>query len=800
MIRAEFLVLGGARTGESFPVDERATIGTDASCDVRLDVPGVARFHAALVRSPEGGYRIAVVEGATDIVIGGVARREAHLYHGQRVTIGSVEVQLLSARERNPKDTSADFAVAPLGGMPDPPRVERVWKSEKFKTAIWEVKDEKEAKRHEHRDHVLRGLYLIGHATTERNLARILERTADAIATALHPDRIVIALYEGADKRLVPAVVRRGPKDEKGSRIPVSQGIVRKSIDEGLSVLTRGRHEGELADRPIASAPLTTRTERVGALYCEKLPGARDFHDEDLDFLGAAGRIVGLAIERARLEADARSRTAERDSERSRWHAVVQGLRSGVVILDAHGKIELANPAARTIFAERLGVPLDADVSRLTHLGGVPLEELVSRSKDDAALEIVLPGTPEVVLEIRPSPVLDPGGGRAGAALLVNDATDERLRAARLIQAEKLSTLGEMLAGVAHELNNPLATVLGFAEILKKKATPEQTSGLDAILEEAERCRRIVSTLLSFARQRKQERVDVDLGVTALSVLELLAHDLNVADIVVTRDLPELPPVRADRYELQQVFFNLIRNARDAIKSLGRPGKLAVVASRHGRNVRVEVRDSGPGLPKEAQGVLSPRPFASTKGEQGTGLGLSIANGIVRDHGGQIHASDAPEGGARFVVELPMSEAEAPVPPPALDESPVVERPERPRRILIVDDEEHVRELLAQICRELGHVPVVATNGHEALALLATDLDLAAVLSDIRMPLMDGIAFFHELRSREHPLVERLVFLSGDLARTETADFLKRAGRPVLPKPFRLAQVCRALEDVLASA
>ncbi len=792
-MRAELLVLSGARSGEIFLIGERATIGTDPVCDVRLEDTGVARFHAALVRSTRGGYRVAIVEGASPALIAGTQCREGHLYHGQKLVLGAVELQLLSARERKPTDTSADFEAPRLDLIESAPGIERVWKSERFRKP---AEPPPEAEREEHRDHILRGLYLVGHATSERALASILELTADAIATALHPDRIVIALRERGEEALVPAIVRRGPKDEKGSRIPVREPIIKKSIEEGLSVLTRVRHAGELAPRPIASAPLTTRTERVGAIYLEKLPGAHPFREEDLDFLGATGRIVGLSIERARFEADARTRAAERDRERSRWHAVVEGLHSGVLILDAEGKIELANPAARAILSQRLAVP--GDPTKVSALGGVPLIELVARAKEDAPIEVVHPGASEVVLEVRPSPVVDADGRLAGAALLLNDATEERLREARLTQAEKLSSLGEMLAGVAHELNNPLATVLGFAELLRKKASGDQAKALDAILEEAERCRRIVSTLLTFARQKKSERVEVDPGAVAGSVLDLLAHELRAVPIEVTRDLDGLPPVRADRYELQQVFFNLIRNARDAIQSTGRAGTIAVVGSRAGDLVRVEVRDSGPGLPQDAHGPFVPRPFVSTKGAGGTGLGLSIAHRIVSDHGGAIHASAAPEGGARFTIELPVSAgAASPFAPPD-DAEAVVADAGLARRILVVDDEERVRELLAQVCRDMGHEPLLAADGAEALALLEKHGDVAAVLSDVRMPGVDGIALFRELERRGHPLAGRLVFLSGDLAREDTANFLKAAGRPVLPKPFRFAQVCRALEDALA--
>jgi two-component system NtrC family sensor kinase len=781
---AELLVLGGARTGESLSLGERATIGSDPSCDVRLDAPGVARVHATIVRSREGGYEVSVLGTASPVLVNGTPRTQARLYHGQKLTVGEVELQLLAARDRNPKDTSADFAV-PFLPPDEPPRIERVWKSDKYKTAAFDPPQ----KAPDRRDSILRGLYVAGHATAERSLAKVLERTADAVATALKPDRLVIVLYERDQDRLTPTVIRRGAYDAKGGRVPVSQSVVRRSVDEGLSVVMTVHHSGE-AERNIACAPLTTRTERVGAIYLEKLPGEASFSEDDVDFLGAVGRIVGLSVERVRLEAEARSRGAEQDRERSRWQAVAEALRQGVLILDAEGKIELSNPAARQILAERLGVA--ATATRLADLGGMKIADLVEGAKRDEPLVVEVAGA---VLEVRPSPILDPDGGRSGVALLLNDVTNDRLREARFVQAEKLSTLGELLASVAHEINNPLATVLGYAELLSRKASESQKEGLEAILEEAERCRHIVSTLLSFARPRKTERADVDLGAIAGSVLDLLAHDLRSADIEVTRDLPPLPPVRADRYELQQVFFNLTRNARDAIRGTGRKGKLAVVAQTRGDRVRVEIRDSGPGFPKEAQGLLVPRPFVTTKGEKGTGLGLSIATGIVRDHGGEIHAGAAPEGGASLAVEIPASRAVVEAPADGGEAPP---RAGTARRILIVDDEAHVRELLAQICREIGHDPVVACDGQEALVVVGREPQLGAVLSDLRMPNMDGVAFYHELRARSHPLASRIVFLSGDLARAETASFLKEAGRPVLAKPFRVAQVWRVLDEVLA--
>jgi two-component system NtrC family sensor kinase len=789
---AEFLVLGGARTGESFVLRDRVTLGSDPTCDVRLTGAGVAPFHAVAVRAKEGGYRLALVEGASDLVVNGIARREAHVYHGQRVTVGGVEVQLLSAVERNPMETSFDLGAIEPRIADASGEIERVWTSDRYRT---DGLDRESLDRLDAQDRALRGLYLVGQATTaERSLMRTLERSTEGISFAVKPDRLVIILAEGDE--LVPAVIRRGARDEKGARVPVSQAIVRKSVVGGLSVLTRGKRRSETAERPILCVPLETRNGRRGAIYVERLPGAPSFRDTELDFLAAVGRILGVAVERAQLEADARSRLAERDRERSRWHAVVQGLHSGVLILDGDGSVELANPAARKILSEQLGV---ADPATLRALGDVPLSRLVAQLPgDDKTLEIVVPGSPDTVLEVRPSPVIDPDGTRSGAALLLNDKTAERLQEAKLVQAEKLSMLGTLLAGIAHEINNPLATILGYAELLSVRASPADRQGLEAILEEAERCRRIVASLLLFARPQKAGRTLQDVGAIVGSVLDLLGHQVHESGVLVTRSLPELPLVLADRYELQQVFFNLVKNALDAIRGTQTIGKLALVAAAKPGEpwVRVEVRDSGPGFPAAVLGVLSPRPFFTTKGETGTGLGLSIANGIVRDHGGTITAGVAPEGGALVAVELPIAGATpAPAAPavPASDDAPA-----KGKRVLIVDDESHVRALLGQICSSLGHVVLSASNGREALAILATESNVSAVLSDIRMPAMDGMAFWRELRARSHPLASRFAFISGDLARAETAAFLEEAGRPVLAKPFRVAQVSRILEDLLA--
>jgi len=377
---------------------------------------------------------------------------------------------------------------------------------------------------------------------------------------------------------------------------------------------------------------------------------------------------------------------------------------------------------------------------------------------------------------------------------------DEELRQQRetLYQTEKLAGMGQLLAGVAHELNNPLTVVTGRAAVLRQAL---QGGALEASMQKladaAERCARIVKNFVALARQRPPARREVDLNQVISEAIELVAYPLRVDEVTVTLDRdPALPAIWGDAHQLHQVVVNLVTNAHHAMREAPRPRRLSLAtrAQGGGQRARLEVADSGPGIPAEIRERIF-EPFFTTKPVgQGTGLGLSICQGIVEGHGGTIGVTSSPGQGATFAVELPVGAA----PEPA-GESPeaVAPEPARGRAILVVDDEAEVGNLLVEILTATGHEVDTAADGLDALEKLgrrAYDL----ILSDIKMPRLDGPGFYRELERLHPQLVARTVFLTGDTLSREVSEFIEATGRPSVGKPFDLEQVYRAVTLALA--
>jgi signal transduction histidine kinase len=375
----------------------------------------------------------------------------------------------------------------------------------------------------------------------------------------------------------------------------------------------------------------------------------------------------------------------------------------------------------------------------------------------------------------------------------VRDRTD------RLLQSEKVAAMGSLLAGVAHELNNPLTVILGSVQLLRLFAKdPEALARrVDSIGGAAHRCVRIVRNFLSLARQRPPERTDVRLHDVLQGAVELLAYELRLDDVEVAVDIPkDLPILSADPHQLHQVLVNLITNAHQAMRRSPQPRRIALTA-RHdaprGR-VRLEVTDTGPGVPQALQAKIF-EPFFTTKPTgEGTGLGLSLCRGMIEEHGGTIEHDNEPGRGSRFTIELPLVvRSLAAV---GLETLPTLP-PVSPKAILIIDDEPDLATMIAEVLERDGHKVGVATNGAMALEMLANDpYDL--MLSDVRMPVLDGEGLYLEVERRFPALRERIIFLTGDVLGREKQEFLERIGAPTLEKPCDLGEVRRLVHQVLA--
>ena len=372
---------------------------------------------------------------------------------------------------------------------------------------------------------------------------------------------------------------------------------------------------------------------------------------------------------------------------------------------------------------------------------------------------------------------------------VLHDVTESRRLQEQLLQSEKLAALGELTSGVAHELNNPLATVVGYAELLALDTQlPEGVKRkLSTIHQEATRASHIVSNLLSYARRSSPEKSFVDLNDVVNAALEMRRYQLQTDNVRINTDLSDkAPPVWGDELQLQQVVLNIVNNAAQAVTNWRGSGEIRIwtrPATLSGKAAtRVIIEDNGPGIaPEHLRRVFDP--FFTTKPTgEGTGLGMSIALRIISNHEGLIWAESRLGHGARFIIELPGA-AGSEIVAEAEETPPHGESEDQSAHILVVDDEEPVVTLMTEILQLDGHRVTPAFNGAEAIALLnVADYDL--ILSDVRMPAVGGPTFFEILQTTRPDLLPKVMFVTGDTMSASTQEFLQRAGRPVLSKPF----------------
>jgi len=465
------------------------------------------------------------------------------------------------------------------------------------------------------------------------------------------------------------------------------------------------------------------------------------------------------------------------------WDSVVDAIPLALCTVDAAGRLERANRAC----LELLGVAAAAALGR-------PWTEVMPENWREAIhAALAAPAPSEIVLRVGSRAIgvtafpLAAATGR-GAVLLFEDQTEWRGLQDRLIQSEKLSAIGQLIAGVAHDLNNPLTSVVGFADFLAEAADtpPRIREPLRVVQQEAERASKIVKNLLGFARrQETRQRAGLEpiLEATVGLFRNQLSGDAVALELVLEADLPDLD---LNPNQIQQVFVNLIQNAAHAIVATGRAGTIRIRARRWMNGVAIDIADDGIGMTPD----VVPRvfePFFTTKPEgQGTGLGLSICQGIAKEHGGRISLVTAPGQGSAFTVELP-GRVSGVVPP----EAPASSEPGRPLRVLVVDDEPHILHYLSATLAAWGHSVVTAMDGQLGLErAVAEPFDL--IISDLRMPRVGGQQFFADLTRQAPTAAQRLAFTTGDTVRGDTLAFLEASGRPCLHKPFSLTEL-RAL-------
>jgi two-component system cell cycle sensor histidine kinase/response regulator CckA len=368
----------------------------------------------------------------------------------------------------------------------------------------------------------------------------------------------------------------------------------------------------------------------------------------------------------------------------------------------------------------------------------------------------------------------------------------------QLLQAEKLAALGQTISGVAHELNNPLATILTWAERLSQRPADDQTRrGLETILAESERAAKIVRNLLTFARKRHTTRAMVDLNQVVRETLALRSYEQRVSNVTTLEALAAgLPSAFADPHQIQQVLLNLVINAEQAMIAANGRGTL-IVRTWHDIDrdaVVLEVTDDGPGVPEDVQPRIFDPFFTTKEVGKGTGLGLTVAYAIVQEHGGRITINSDAERGASFAVELPVGAGtlKPPMPRPVEHSTEAVAG----SAVLVVEDEAALGAAVAESLQDAGFVVDRASDGLEALERVR-EKHFDLIICDLKMPRVGGMEFYRELESSRPEMTRRIMFVTGDVAGTDAERFLEETGTRWLAKPFRLKDLLRAARDMV---
>jgi PAS domain S-box-containing protein len=377
-------------------------------------------------------------------------------------------------------------------------------------------------------------------------------------------------------------------------------------------------------------------------------------------------------------------------------------------------------------------------------------------------------------------------------------AEEERRQLEQKAQfASRLASVGELASGVAHEINNPLTGVIGYAHLLltRKDMPQDIRHDLDTINEGAQRVAGIVRKLLTFAGQQKPEQRFANINEIISTTLDLRAYELASNNIrVAFQSARDLPMTIVDPGQLQQVFLNLIINAETEMKLAHGRGKLSIKTEHIGNKIRISFKDNGPGIAKEnLEKIFNPF-FTTREVGQGTGLGLNLCHGIITEHKGRIWAESRLGRGATFFVELPIVTEDR---QSVLLEPPAKE-PERvtKAKILVIDDEPLVRQLVSRVLSEEGHKVEAVDNAEDALKRIKSKR-YSLILLDIKMPGMGGIELYKQLQEIAPSLKKRVVFVTGDVMGKRTTDFLAKTKAPYITKPFDTEKLKTEINRIL---
>ena len=632
--------------------------------------------------------------------------------------------------------------------------------------------------------------------------ARISEHLADYLERFFTARGALVALLREAPGTIWIPAASGTLADVAGREIDAG--------DAGLVAAAMGREHMELAERgdpgaaPVLFAGRSVERAAVVPLRAHGLPlGAVAIADAPRPFPTAELRLLStVATHAAAVLSNGRFFELVQRA-RDEWESTFDALGAGLALVDDQNAIRRANRA----LADLTGRPVEDLIgSPLVAAVGGDVADLAGRLEMVRAGGRFASGVHEAarlgrLLRVTAAPMHAAGPG-TWVVVLIEDITEQKLLELQLVQNEKMTAVGQLVSGVAHELNNPLTSIAGLAEFLLERGQlgDPAREHLEVMREQAERAGLIVRNLLTFARRGPAEVTDLDLNDIVQRTVALVGHELRLRDVALEETLdPALPRVRGDRYQIQQVVVNLVTNALQAVEDnpAGRPRAIRVATTTEDGHVVLRVADTGPGVPHGASSQIF-MPFFTTKAPgKGTGLGLAIAFRIVQGHGGQLGVRQRPEGGAEFMMRLPQ-DAE-PVdrrsPPSGTVRAMPVPLRGSGQQLLVVDADPAVRRMIAVLLGEAG-IGIEAADAARAAALLATRrFDL--VIADPRALVDGGERFGDHLLTRHPALKDRTIFLTADV-RPETQAWLRQLGCLYFVKPFPVGDLKAAAATLLA--
>lgn len=609
-----------------------------------------------------------------------------------------------------------------------------------------------------------------------------------------------IIRYEHLTEARTYSKLSAGSDEAKSTLLGAGKRIA--GIDEAVRVegsalrgTTRGGDNGPRDPETSAlEAPLRLWGESAG---CVVLISSRGFGPYERRVLEVMAEHAERVLERL---------LASISAGEKKLANVLMSMAEGVYIIDTDGRFSAVNPKGLELLGGfcshceesiRKGRPLGEGDST-----GCRFTAILEKARILGKNTVPEPFTEEIkndqgrVLSLSVCPLSDGAGPERSLIITAKDVTEERLIQKRILMSSKLASLGEMAAGIAHEINNPLQSILLNIEILEADADKKSGRRLERVKNSILRLKNIVRDLLIFAREQTTDTEQVDVNILIEKSVDIMRHQLKMANIALELDLASRPLIaECNKNLFQQVIINLLQNSRDAIEGASVGSKVCIKSMLlPERKVLVEVSDDGPGIPDEVSESIFD-PFLTTKEVgKGTGLGLSVSRKIIESMGGKIKLASHSIGNTAFNIHIPhhgkLMEERRKTRLRAPDYSILKEK-----NVLMVDDEAEVLSTVREAIER--HVTGVegVQSGTEALDMVCSN-DYDFLFLDIKMPGMNGMELYHKVTEMKPRMAERIIFLSGDIESEKTAEFIRRTRCRYLPKPFGVDDLLGAMYEI----